>query len=99
MKAVAADPAFPLAILALALAVVVAAHWVILARLVRRATPATTIVWGDGEFDEIPYRPEDVLVGVDVAPSTGREVAVVMVRQSDGNLHIVMAHERTADDE
>lgn len=45
------------------------------------------------------YRPEDVLIGIDVAPATGRETVVVAQKQADGRLHIVMAHERTVDDE
>lgn len=52
--------------------------------------------------DSLPlevYRPEDVLIGVDLSPVTGRETVVVARRMSDGRLHIEMAHERTVDDE
>ena len=53
----------------------------------------------EGWTTEVPYPPEDVVFGMDVNPRTGREVVTVAVRQADGKLHIIMMHERTADDE
>lgn len=96
-----ADPWLWLAVLALLLAACVPISvWAIRGYL-RVSDRRREVDWGLAT-DELPpqvYRPEDaeVIVGVDLAGSM--ETVVIAERQSDGRLHIVMAHTRTVDDE
>lgn len=100
MSGMVADPAFPLVLIALLLALIAAFTYGLVSLLRHRRIPTTTIVWGDEDLiQELPYRPEDVRVGIDVSPHTGRETVVVMVTEPDGRQRIVMAKERSVDDE
>lgn len=95
------DPAYPLLAFAVMLALSCTVCEIIVRVRDRRAAHALTIDW-EGETVTLPletYRPEDVMVGVDVSPHSGRETVVIAKRLADGRIHIIMAHERTTDDE
>lgn len=95
------DPGFPLVLVGLLLALLVIATVAFLRWREERAGRTMTILW-DTYAADLPYevyRPEDIRVGVDISPHTGREVVVIAARDSNGVVHIAMAHERTSDDE